>query len=381
MAAAVFSSDVVAQQLCPALMHVFRAVDAVEGLDVDKEIHFDKHSVRAVLAELMTHLWRHPAGGACRAGVAALAAKEPVKTVDFLGALLDCLLYMMDDALHKVVDVYRLERSGSDPRFMTQQQQGAAAMMRGGEKQLKLLLMLAEVPAVLAALRGAPAFTQRLADVLVGFVDVLHGDEKHMMDVKNPAKTGLHKARLTRELLVVAVRVAGVTTTREHPNSCAHFIECLAASPDFSEGVWRVALECCSRPDTRRGSGSGSGSGVDAVVGTARVGAAELQQQLTQLLAAVLSIQHGVETESDGNVGSTSSSEEEEGAADKESEVEADERYSTALSEQVYDAFCFREGSSDSHENEAGQYAHHYVEQVAGAGQAGAAKQVVIGSR
>ena len=59
----VFASPVASEHLGPCLIRSFIAMDAVEGLDVEREHHFHKNMVQAeIVCELILHLWQHPSG-------------------------------------------------------------------------------------------------------------------------------------------------------------------------------------------------------------------------------------------------------------------------------------------------------------------------------
>jgi len=59
---AVFSSPVAAKQLGPNLVKTFIAMDAVEGIDVERENHMHKNQVQSEVCELILRLWLHPSG-------------------------------------------------------------------------------------------------------------------------------------------------------------------------------------------------------------------------------------------------------------------------------------------------------------------------------
>ena len=61
-AAAVFASPVAAKQLGPNLVKTFIAMDAVEGIDVERENHMHKNQVQSEVCELILRLWLHPSG-------------------------------------------------------------------------------------------------------------------------------------------------------------------------------------------------------------------------------------------------------------------------------------------------------------------------------
>ena len=58
----VFASPFLTKHLGPTLVETFTAMDAVEGLDVDKDRNFHKHMVQGEICELLLRLWYHPGG-------------------------------------------------------------------------------------------------------------------------------------------------------------------------------------------------------------------------------------------------------------------------------------------------------------------------------
>lgn len=58
----VFASPFLTKHLGPTLVETFTAMDAVEGLDVDKEHNFHKNMVQGEICELLLRLWYHPGG-------------------------------------------------------------------------------------------------------------------------------------------------------------------------------------------------------------------------------------------------------------------------------------------------------------------------------
>ena len=60
--AAVYSSPAASTHLGPNLVNTFIAMEAVEGLDVERENHMFKNMVQGEICELILRLWLHPSG-------------------------------------------------------------------------------------------------------------------------------------------------------------------------------------------------------------------------------------------------------------------------------------------------------------------------------
>lgn len=87
---------------------------AVVGLDVDKD-QYDKFHMRTCIDRLLMELWRDPT---CAASLTALAeagaGAGAQEFSDFIGAVLNDLLYLLKDSLHRLEDIHGLEASMAD---------------------------------------------------------------------------------------------------------------------------------------------------------------------------------------------------------------------------------------------------------------------------
>ena len=77
------SNPTVRDQLGPALMTAYSAVDVVEGLDVDRD-SFDKFSARQDMTRLLTHLWGRQD---CRCETTTTTTNKQTTKQMYLGSL------------------------------------------------------------------------------------------------------------------------------------------------------------------------------------------------------------------------------------------------------------------------------------------------------
>jgi hypothetical protein len=108
--------------LCPALIRAYVAMDAVEGLDVDRD-RFDKFHTRDVIARLLGELWRIDA---CVDSVAKLGREEeeardgdggaggtggPGLFEEFASCMLGDLMYVLQDSLDRLGSVSDMQKT------------------------------------------------------------------------------------------------------------------------------------------------------------------------------------------------------------------------------------------------------------------------------
>ena len=147
--------------LCPALIRAYSVMDAVEGLDVDRD-KFDKFHTRDIIARLLEELWRTDE---CVQSVAELRNDDLFS--DFAGCVLGDLMYVLQDSLDRLTHIAEMEKAKADEatwsalpakvreekeHFTQSQERTAAGFLRNAKKTLQLLNLLASSPAV------APAF-------------------------------------------------------------------------------------------------------------------------------------------------------------------------------------------------------------------------------
>ena len=98
----------------PQLTFFLSFCSTVVGLDVDKD-QYDKFHMRTCIDRLLMELWRDPT---CAASLSALAeagaGAAAQEFSDFIGAVLNDLLYLLKDSLHRLEDIHGLEVSMAD---------------------------------------------------------------------------------------------------------------------------------------------------------------------------------------------------------------------------------------------------------------------------
>jgi Ubiquitin-conjugating enzyme len=97
----VFTNDFVAEHFCPVLMRSYIAMDAVEGLDVERENQFDKFVVKNEIANLLLRLWCHPNGASKKF---LLESADDVLLNEFFSSVATALGFQMDYACQFIID-------------------------------------------------------------------------------------------------------------------------------------------------------------------------------------------------------------------------------------------------------------------------------------
>jgi len=98
----VFTNRFVTEQLCPTLMRAYMAMDAVEGMDVEREYHFEKFQVKHEVADLLLRLWRHPNGESRSSLVANF---NEVAMHEFASSVAGALGFQLDQSCQFILDV------------------------------------------------------------------------------------------------------------------------------------------------------------------------------------------------------------------------------------------------------------------------------------
>ena len=108
--AVVFSSPFVCEHLGPTLVQSFTAMDAVEGLDVEKENLFHKNIVISELTDLLQRLWHHP-NGFFRRSVALLNDEV---LAGFVRAIVAAIGIATDSAYQSILDIRDILESNTN---------------------------------------------------------------------------------------------------------------------------------------------------------------------------------------------------------------------------------------------------------------------------
>ena len=249
--------------LCPALIRAYSVMDAVEGLDVDRDA-FDKFHTRYVIACLLEELWRVEE---CVESVARLGegktdhhrigdddrqASEACGGnlfADFAGCVLGDLMYVLQDALDRLVSVGEMQRARADEdawarlpqheraekeRFLKGQERAAKGFLRNAKKTLQLLNLLASSPTVAPAFL-APEVAGKAAYAAVHFLEVLLGPKCASLKVEHPKSYGFDPKQLVLAIVEFTARLDGVPGGR--------WVAALAAEEDFDAAVMERARD------------------------------------------------------------------------------------------------------------------------------------------
>ena len=238
----VLSSAEAKSTLCPALIRAYSVMDAVEGLDVDRD-KFDKFHTRDIIARLLEELWRTDE---CVQSVAELRNDDLFS--DFAGCVLGDLMYVLQDSLDRLTHIAEMEKAKADEatwsalpakvreekeHFTQSQERTAAGFLRNAKKTLQLLNLLASSPAVAPAF-VSPKVLGLAAHAVVHFLEVLLGPKCANLEVKDPKKYGFDPKQLVLAIVEFTVRLDGVA---------GNFAEALAGEDDYDAGVMERARD------------------------------------------------------------------------------------------------------------------------------------------
>jgi len=171
----VFSNPLVKKDLCPTLIRTFRAVDHVEGLDVDKEASFDKYSAKGEIVELLIRLWGHP-DGECKQSVLKMPSAD---IADFMAAVVATWGFFLDDACQRFTVVARSVREHGKSMFDRSNMQdlrGAVSNFAFGRKVLQLLYDFSNEPTVIKAVISCTKSSNSIASMMVRGLDTVTSD-------------------------------------------------------------------------------------------------------------------------------------------------------------------------------------------------------------
>jgi ubiquitin-protein ligase len=109
----VFTNQFVAKQLCPTLMRAYMAMDGAEGMDVEREYHFEKFEVKHEVADLLLWLWCHPNGESRNYIVRDLDASA---LNEFCSSIAGALGFQLEQTCQFILDIRDI-RSAHEERF------------------------------------------------------------------------------------------------------------------------------------------------------------------------------------------------------------------------------------------------------------------------
>jgi len=329
-AGAVMDEPRIRRDLAPSLMKLYSDVHAIEGIDVDEDIGFDKFSVRHRANDVLMSLYNHPLPEP-RQSILEFSQSEAFD--DFLIAAYDTITYNFHDALERVADGRRLEAQlgGAEPdpshrqfRFYQQQRRTARGFMAHSDSTLLLLTLLSTEAAVLERMT-APGMVRRTAAVLLACVRALCAPEREdLLAVLHPDRWGLQRVdTLARPASLLAAAAAA-------PGDAGRaLVAAVAEDPDFEPGMLalaaarsggeplgqlRAALDGTAASSGPAASGTASGAGgVAAVAGAPQA----MDDEATAALIAAVDWPALEESRAEAQ--------------------EADERYAEACSDFVFD--------------------------------------------
>ena len=256
---AVLANPAARRLLCPALIIAYASLDAVEGLDVDKD-DFDKFTVRNKIATLLAELWHMPE---CVASVAAMAdassAAAPASIASpfaaFAQAALLDLMYLLEDALQRLVDIRNVQLAQADEtawaaqppnqrqeklRFLEAQENAARGFMSQARATVKLLNMLAGTSSVAKAFVTAPV-AGGAAYAAVHFLELLLGPKCEGLKVKEPEKYKFDPKKLLLAICEFTLRLDAASDALQAAEPGTSFAAWVAGEDDYSREVLEKA--------------------------------------------------------------------------------------------------------------------------------------------
>jgi ubiquitin-protein ligase len=262
---AVLANPAARRSLAPALIVAYASLDAVEGLDVDRDA-FDKFTVRHKIARLLGELWAQPE---CAASVAAMAAADVARGAEgdsafgaFASAALLDLMYLLQDALARLVDIRDVQAAREDgaawaaqapgaradkERFLDGQENAARGFMGQARATLTLLNTLAATPAVAAAFLSQPV-AGGAAYAAVHFLELLLGPRCEELRVANPEKYKFDPRALLLGIVEFLLRLDAAGAASGNADA---FAAAVSSEDDYS----REVLEKAGGVMSKRGVG------------------------------------------------------------------------------------------------------------------------------
>eukprot|EP00803_Ostreobium_quekettii_P001409 evm.model.scf_992.6 EVM.evm.TU.scf_992.6 scf_992:30174-39528(+) len=201
LVAAVLGTGAAQERLVPALMRLYSAADHVVGLDVDKDA-YDKFSTRHAIDTILEQLWKDET---CRMSITRLAQAELDGSSDslfsdFVGSVLNDLMYLLKDSFDRLHDIHSIEAAMADKagwnaldavqqqtkqRFCEGQQHTCRGYMRMAVTTLRLLNLLSADAVVGLAFLEYP-LSGRSANAMLRFIELLVGPRCSELRVEKP---------------------------------------------------------------------------------------------------------------------------------------------------------------------------------------------------
>jgi ubiquitin-protein ligase len=247
----------VQESLGPALLHTYAAVDVIEGLDVDKE-EFDKYGSRFEITCLIENLWRRQD---CKASILAESSTEKFKS--FLSAILDTLLYQMNDSLARLANVKQVQQAQEDEKawkslsygererklkFLRGEESVAQSFMKMAISTLGLLDLVSQSDEVCQCF-STPPLSIRAAAAITNFLDALCGSRSIDLKVKDMSKYNFDPKKLLLTITTVMLRLAKQSPAEAPYVSPSYqdFVQAMADHPDYSHSTMNKASSILRR--------------------------------------------------------------------------------------------------------------------------------------
>ena len=258
-----FTNSFVQDRLSSTLLSTFSALDAVEGVNVEREHAFDKFNVKGEVAELLLRLWSHPAGGA----KLAVSGCPPEELAVFVSSVVSAIGLQVDDSCLKLLDIREIFKKSQSPQLLGRDMHYYAYMAKtvaggfaGARKLLRLLMSVMEDDKVVAVLggydeEGKVPVTRNLANLFLSLMERFTGDDGRenpelSFDFLGPDfdtrsflanELGLDVGVLVHYILAFAARLH--TGFNKVSGGTSLFVEFVAQNEDCSASHLRAALK------------------------------------------------------------------------------------------------------------------------------------------
>ena len=265
LVSSVLGSSEARRSLCPALIRAYATLDAVEGLDVDRD-DFDKFHTRDVIARVLMELWNWDE---CVASVAELGRVDRDAFADFAGCVLGDLMYVLQDSLDRLTSIAEIQAEREDERawnaldsarreekerFFRGQERAATGFLRDAKTTLRLLNVLAGSRDVAPAFL-TPKVAPKAAYAAVHFLEVLLGPKAEALaSVKDPKKYGFDKEKLVEavaefvaRLQLSSSRAGGAAQADDSGTNVRPFAAALAEEADYDGATLERARDLLVR--------------------------------------------------------------------------------------------------------------------------------------
>ena len=308
LVASVLATGAAQAALIPALMRAHAGADVVVGLDVDRD-RFDKFGFRTQVDALLMELW---SDATCLASTARLAAGGGADAASFdayVGAVLNSLIYLLDDCLVRLqamADVEAAKAAGGGAAWAALPAreraakeaflQGEAGVTRGfmgmAVRCLAVLDRLAgQAPIVAASFGARRELAAQAAHAVSAFVsavagcDPASGGGRRAVEIGRPERFRYDPPALLASILSIALRIDVAMGGGGASGGGGGLAPFLAAEAEFDpEPAARAAALVGGRGDygsrtgfealvsravALRGGGGGKDAGAGAAAGSA----------------------------------------------------------------------------------------------------------------